>query len=118
MQQQSSTHTPGPWHLEDGLFDRGKKTYAAAVFSDAYAATIADIRLQYTPSTHQRTGHDESLANARLIAAAPELLEAARLGLAWLDYWRDRVCLFTDEHAQACDQLRAAIARAAGQEVQ
>ena len=50
-----STHTPGPWHVANGCQIRSAKDQIAKAWM-------------------MRNG--EGLANARLIAAAPELLEA------------------------------------------
>lgn len=64
-----SKHTPGPWWLKvahNG--DCGILAYDTGVFAEAYA----DIR-------HSgEDNRDEALANARLIAAAPDLLEALK----------------------------------------
>ena len=58
----TTQHTPAPWHM-------GKAGYDKAIYdkNGAHIATMPDM-LQ----------HDEVLANARLIAAAPELLEALK----------------------------------------
>ena len=57
-----STHTPGPWFV-DGL-----------IVSAAHKGSVA---FAYGPSFAERSEVGrESLANARLIAAAPDLLEA------------------------------------------
>lgn len=64
-------HTPGPWHVreadgdpevEDRIWAEGDGTFATP---ERHVAVI-------------RCGLRESAANARLIAAAPELLEACR----------------------------------------
>ncbi len=57
--RQSSTHTPGPWHVDDESYNsiRGAGLTIALVQGD----TIGEIA-----------------ANARLMAAAPELLDALR----------------------------------------
>lgn len=56
----NTTHTPGPWIHSGGQ-----------IYPDATAPTIAMI-----PSFDKKD--QEQQANARLIAAAPELLEALR----------------------------------------
>jgi hypothetical protein len=61
-----SQHTPGPWSIrKTGNGDRGISAAGTGVFIEAFA----EIR-------HSGEGaYDECDANARLIAAAPELLE-------------------------------------------
>lgn len=63
-----SKHTPGPWYLEDaGESDRGKLV----------SIDSSPLRIIARPDWHGN--HEEYMANARLIAAAPELLEALKL---------------------------------------
>jgi len=76
-------HTPGPWGFGNTsddkkliLGDGGKGRY------------ICSVQIHQTP---RRCGYDmekERLANARLIAAAPELLEACKhiQGMIWKRY--------------------------------
>jgi hypothetical protein len=60
-------HTPGPWHTTgDGL------VYAEPSFDDIEAPFICDA----TDDSQWRAPNDEEKANAQLISAAPELLEA------------------------------------------
>ena len=58
-------HTPGPWFYDTG------KTEALIVEEDG--ATVAEIR-----TTYQTTAHRSLEANARLMAAAPDLLAALK----------------------------------------
>jgi hypothetical protein len=87
-------HTPGPWRYSGfGLFVK------------------QDCGDRIGPIIARCAGHDEdaeSQANARLIAAAPELLRVAELLVDWLD----------EEPGahKLCDTARAAIAKAAGEE--
>jgi hypothetical protein len=64
------------------------------------------------------TQGEKSEANARLIAAAPELLEAAKLVLAWYEAEDDHSKTDFYERLEMCRQsetaLRAAIAKATG----
>lgn len=67
-------HTPGPWHVFDHFCGRDPEI----------AGEYADTRLvglgQFSTIAEVRQGHDEIAgdvdANARLIAASPELLDA------------------------------------------
>ena len=83
-------HTPGPWHVEDG--------------QSIYAKDGACVRL--IAKCH--AGHrEERDANARLIAAAPDLLYAANWAL-------ERLEEIHGESNPVVAQLRAAIDKAEG----
>ena len=90
-----TTYTPGPWSvIDDGIH--------AHVFIGAgafpYGETIAEEVTQ---------------ANARLIAAAPELLAALTAAHAALDSIYETEGLLTEERA-ALARIEAAIAKAEG----
>lgn len=61
-----TTHTPGPWHTGQGL--------AARIIYAANGWAVADAKL-----FHFKHGIGDEVSNARLIAAAPDLLEAIQL---------------------------------------
>lgn len=84
------SHTPGPWHVVGGTEVR------------AGVRIIAD-----TDGAHRID--DQREADARLIAAAPDLLEAARFALAAL---ADPTRL--DRRGDALAKLEAATAKARG----
>ena len=96
-------HTPGPWHHEadghTGAVKTETKQLIASVFGD-------------DPECHEDA---RQIANARLIAAAPDLLAAAKDALA---AWDDEENRITDIIAaleapmEALRGLFAAIARA------
>jgi len=73
-----NTHTPGPWklHLEDPEFSESLIWGPKGPGHGAIADTAP-----HGPAYYQE-GREEALANARLIAAAPDLLEAAK-ALLW-----------------------------------
>lgn len=91
----SAKHTPGPWivgsngttvlHMDDTDLDH------------PYPAVVNTV------SGRDSMEYGEACANARLIAAAPELLAALRNFLTTCEH---------KEHAYACEQARAAIAKA------
>ena len=83
-----SKHTPGPWHTagEQGVQIRSAKDQIAKVWT---------------------MRGNEWKANARLIAAAPELLEALKLARSIIGHP-------DDAHSQMID---AAIAKATGEQV-
>ncbi len=93
----SEQHTPGPWSAMP--YER-----SVAIFSDdAYIAAVYD---------GPQIDRDQRLANARLMAAAPELLAA--LQAVWEAYEEGYE---TEELTPAvADKVHAAIARATGQE--
>jgi hypothetical protein len=87
-------HTPGPW-----TYDRS-----------GYSLYVNSGRELVTALSMDGKRMETSEANARLIAAAPELLEALKSVIAWLDA--------PDESAFSDSELaRAAIAKATGGEV-
>ena len=92
-------HTPGPWHT------RGAGTERAWV----YAGNVA------IASARHASGHDCE-ANARLIAAAPDLLEACIEALPYLETTAAELAenYDSDDSAPLADRLRAAIAQAKG----
>jgi hypothetical protein len=111
----STQHTPGPWSTDES------EIYAGDVM-------IAEtLPVANDPSSGGRFYGDIELANAHLIAAAPDLLEAAREGLicAEADLEAERLtCLdhgedpeqdqFVQVFRQRRDLIRAAIAKAGG----
>lgn len=118
-----SKHTPGPWQY---AFEGG----TTAFITEADGSTIICIR-----TTENTTAHKNLAANARLIAAAPDLLEACKTFAEWLRReemgfvaagrsrdtpegeaeWRE----WFYENLSLCqlaqDQARAAIAKATGE---
>ncbi len=89
-----SKHTPGPWkaHLDEAYFVTGPDRGRVAIMT----------HLKGAHGLGGRRSGDESAANARLIAAAPELLEALTDLLGWQTLAPDDVVA----------AARAAIARA------
>jgi hypothetical protein len=101
----TTKHTPGPWYVGSGTYEC-RNIYSVASVTD-------DEGFTYQPIV--ATAEDDGIgcwdANARLIAAAPDLLEALRSAVNDADAWG----LADDE----CDWLplaRAAIARATGEQ--
>ena len=96
--------TPGPWHTGG----HGNTIIYAA---DGWA--VADVKVYH----NRHNGYEETQANARLIAAAPELLEACVAMIEWDEREKDHS---VDFHARMalCDaafqKARAAIAKAEG----
>jgi hypothetical protein len=98
-----SNHTPGPWrHVRDRSFScydhPGTKWGAASIEADSGCVQ------QLAHGTHDSLYPQETDANIRLIAAAPDLLAACKV-LALSDRTKDPMAL---------RQLRAAVAKADG----
>lgn len=83
-------HSPGPWTLADGY-----------IIADADGSDVA----QWYAS---ESTEEQDLANARLIAAAPDLMDACLAALSQLT--EDRAEYLEQDIAQ----LRAAVAKATG----
>lgn len=116
-----SAHTPGPWILATvrtsvgschkiGPFPNGDraKTFAC-VYADGHRIGIDDAN----PASA------ELRANARLVAAAPELLEACQAMIEWDAREQDYAVDF-NARMELCriafDKARAAIAKATGEQ--
>lgn len=94
-------YTRGPWELDESL--RGNSYTAISGEDWIELATVV---------TRMQSGTEDSpegLANARLIAAAPELLEALELARDHLE-----VCNHEGEEDEALAQINAAITKAKG----
>ena len=104
-----SHHTPGPWLAQQRTWQRGNVSVFAPKFGRApYGACVAFI-----PCSEGVGGADGALANAHLIAAAPDLLEALQAIVKSLADQDDEGLI---EHAQQMIDARAAIAKATGEQ--
>ena len=92
-----SKHTKGPWQVS-GIRQRMDGEQWHVVGPDDTGWIAAVIYSDFTPELHH-----QSLADARLIAAAPDLLEALK-----------EVVAISDREHKAWDKARAAIAKAEG----
>ena len=103
-----SKHTPGPWGITADKDEHGEiRTYVGAASSNfpnmysKYVAKIMGWGMDYANDSEQK-------ANARLIAAAPDLLAA-------LKKWREfMVNNYTPEELSWWGETEAAIAKAEG----
>lgn len=93
----STTYTPGPWYHVGGT-DQRKAPFIRKV-GDSVPGTMAIAQV------HNRGSYSEYLANARLISAAPDLLEA-------LQYVLDTHVFAGNDGEEANNRARAAIAKA------
>lgn len=97
-------HTPGPWRVEIN-------TEEDADWARKWPTIVAD---EYeVVGTEGLYGDIETdIANARLIAAAPDLLEALKA----YDQWADKTICTDQELKKIREQMRAAIAKATGEQ--
>lgn len=101
-------HTPGPWQFTTYADAAPRPGFPCAVYGrddeddeDDVAVCVADF------DDAEDLFLDEAMANARLIAAAPDLLEACRAAQAKLE-------ALNEEHCDAGVKLDDAIAKATG----
>lgn len=98
----TDNHTPGPWvlwHRDNG----------AAYVSKMVNGVHGEIKADTLATLHTPECGGDREANARLIASAPDLLEAARMALYALTVHHN-----AGEHCADVCRLRAAIAKATG----
>ena len=76
----SAAHTPGPWSLS-ASFDRVERR----VIHGDNPPLVWEIARGINSAHPDYMPRDEQIANARLIAAAPELLEALEVALETID---------------------------------
>src|SRR5258708_5011176 len=97
-------HTPGPWSVGDGSAESmyaGSNIVQAHRPDSAALFNLADVNI-----------HFEAEANARLIAAAPELLEALRQCMPQIHECASANCAADGHHECPYGLARAAIKKA------
>ncbi len=105
-----SKHTPGPWFIQTEESSRDGKEYTwIQPESQHWGVCRLPINTKRAP--------EESQANARLIAAAPELLEAAKHALKCLDAANETLGGWAGEeyYKVARNDLKKAIAKVEGE---
>ena len=98
-------HTPGPWIIREGDFGESEFVITTEARQELGIVSICEINVYFDGDIGA-----EQKANARLIAAAPELLAALNEIAAWGD---GEAGPHMDEPGAACI-ARAAIAKATG----
>lgn len=93
-------HTPGPWIIDGQLIYALDETGRVNRFT-------ASVQGGWITRRGERVSETELNANARLIAAAPDLLAALRAAMHVLEYTQ-----VTDSAVARYEQARAAIAKA------
>ena len=95
------SYTKGPWFFaDDGTL---------GTVQDAAGRTIAQA--QQISHRDRHTNHAERQANARLIAAAPDLLEACQITVKAVEDGFENAAM---DFSEAMEKLKAAIAKAEG----
>jgi hypothetical protein len=112
-------HTPGPWHV--GCLGGEGTCQCRNVLDEGYAGGIATIHMSNGIASISEGGNDapprdEAIANMRLIAAAPDLLEVARECLELAKLAESLCgCRGDDDYVWGIqEKLNAAIAKAEG----
>ena len=102
-----SNYTKGPWRVHPRSPTLVIRDFTAIGCDDGdlIAATFADPNSGFFPPEM------EGLANTRLMAAAPDLLEACQE----YDAWADKVLCKDDDLRAIHEKMRAAIAKALGE---
>lgn len=77
-----SKHTPGPWRVEEGTTLVWGACNPDDTYSYGMGYPIAEARISPCSSWAKGPSVDDGIANARLIAAAPEMLKALKLVLS------------------------------------
>ena len=103
----TTQHTPGPWTIK--FFRSIEPNHALICAEDWHDFASVVVRF-CGDDTDDATG----LANARLIAAAPEMLEALKEAKNGLRYWEPQTAHGASEMARICALVDAAIAKAKG----
>lgn len=94
-----AVHTPGPWTVRPVINSSALAIEAKDGFLESVSAVWCENR-----------GREVGSANARLIAAAPDLLAASQKALWSLEQWAN------SKNGPLANELRAAIAKAEGRE--
>ncbi|MTJ81767.1 MAG: hypothetical protein F8N37_12215 [Telmatospirillum sp.] len=111
---EGAAHTPGPWCIT------GEDEYASGCpfveISSGEDGTSLFHVTAWAVADVDRGITDEDRANARLIAAAPEMLAALELALEYwaLEYWAHRQQRYKNRLPVWVQTARAAIAKAKG----
>ena len=124
-QAETAKHTPGPWVVEHidapGNIDGAMVILAVDGPGDESICRVWSRTMPYVtrPGKHHNRGNfvvdPVALANARLIAAAPDLLAACKAAVPAVEFLRKKAgSSWGDGGIAVEDFIRAAIAKAEG----
>lgn len=108
MTDKKPQHTPGPWKVIRGELGGTNDQMVYVVDANSKAVTLP-IKISWPIKWDEG---EQILANAHLIAAAPDLLEAAKNALSLIE--QKPQSSMTEQAIQWEEELRAAIAKAEG----
>lgn len=103
-----STHTKGPWQAMPRFQDHIEVRHSCPR-EGAASRVVARV-------TVRSTWENEQTANARLVAAAPDLLDALQAAFEYLDMIPESAAGGCDEAVRIARKARAAIAKATGKQ--
>ena len=111
--EKHATHTPGPWHYSEVI--RGRDQYYRQIRADF---KIAEVHACHSGVAGTKKGRAEDEANARLIAAAPDLLAQCKEFEKCLTYYHGTnentaISALANENR---DKLREVLAKVEGGE--
>ncbi len=101
------THTPGPWTATVCEVEQRDETYKAH-----WSVTLEDLFADRDQFLICDAFGINQRSNARLIAAAPELLEACKAALDWVNLFALHAPYQFGNEDKIAEVLRAAIAKA------
>lgn len=102
-----TTHTPGPWTVRPSLDGSGDVGITAAGLPNVLAECFFAIR------SGKERAYDEASANAHLISAAPDLLQAGKhLAVKLAEAYR--IAKVDPAKCQAIADFMAAVAKSEG----
>jgi len=109
----SAEHTPGPWKSEPVAYPAGKDISFEIL--DANRRVVAQTIMREIGKGWRNEIIATDEANARLMAAAPELLEALIMALPYVESCEDDPAYKPMAVKLRVKMMRAAIAKAEGQ---
>lgn len=112
MRTAMTKHTPGPWEQYSNVIVKfGEIGGAVCLVAEPECTTTGDV----TPINWMRSKRrDEASANARLIIAAPDMLEACKLALKRLERLGAEDDMDTAGPCPACEAIRTVLAKIEG----
>jgi hypothetical protein len=108
------SHTPGPWNICWGTYNGARMNFHITASPHGSVLPIAETRWRHD---HAEEDRQKIEANAHLIAAAPDLLEAAEQGLSLLEdprLMKNEIDM-AERFADVKKSLYAAISKAKGE---